>query len=35
MPENQPHPRLILAAKLVGACSLCLGVILLIVWLLN
>jgi hypothetical protein len=35
MPENRFHPKLVLAAKLVGACSLCLGLIILIAWLLN
>lgn len=35
MSGNQFHPKLVLAAKLVGACSLCLALVLLIVWLLN
>lgn len=35
MSETRLHPKLILAAKLAGACSLCLGVALLIIWLLN
>jgi hypothetical protein len=33
MPERRFHPRLVLAAKLLGACSLCLAVVLLVIWL--
>jgi hypothetical protein len=33
--ENRLHPKLILAAKLIGACSLCLGLVFLISWLLH
>jgi hypothetical protein len=34
MSENRLYPKLILAAKLAGACSLCFGLVLLIIWLL-
>lgn len=33
MPQQRFHPKLVLAAKLAAACSLCLAVVLLVIWL--
>jgi hypothetical protein len=33
MPGIQTHPKLLLAIKLVAACSLCVGIVVLIAWL--
>jgi hypothetical protein len=33
MTQQRFHPKLVLAAKLAAACSLCLGAILLVIWL--
>jgi hypothetical protein len=33
MSETQTHPKLLLAVKLVAACSLCVGIVVLIAWL--
>ena len=34
MSESRLHPKRLLAAKQAGACSLCVGPVLLIIWLL-
>lgn len=33
MPQHPSHPKLVLAAKLAAACSLCIAAVLLVVWL--